>query len=131
MGLCYSFLPDSVVCSSERGNLFPERKSCGGDLGMNMRREVREDEWAPRGYAIAYYDLVRNQAIAYPLGLHWVVRGARSFYHWTMRYRRTSLENLLIEFKRQGYDKGYRDGFVEGVQATEQEVQRLREGKVQ
>ena len=41
---------------------------------MNIRLVINQAEVMPRWYGLAYRDLIRAQASAYPLGLHLIVR---------------------------------------------------------
>ena len=59
-----------------------------------IRRTVRQFEQIPQGYRIAYLDAHR-QGIAYPIGLHLLVRFVRRCWEWSFRYRPSTLENRI------------------------------------
>ena len=45
---------------------------------------VGEGERIPWGYGISYRDFERDTKVAYPLGIHFLVRWARDFRFWLM-----------------------------------------------
>lgn len=55
---------------------------------MRLVLDALEGQYIPMGYGIAYRDFSRDVNIAYPLGLHFLVRWARDVHFWLMSVER-------------------------------------------
>lgn len=71
----------------------------------------------PKGYRIAYWDVTRNWAVAYPIGLHLIVRGFHAAHMWTFRWRPNKWDRLLRTHREQGYSVGYGAGIDYAMRA--------------
>ena len=92
---------------------------------MNIRREVLPGARIPPWHRIAYRDFGLDCAIAYPIGLHVVVKLCRRVWEWSYRYWPSRLEQLhskaRIEGYSYGYDRGYEQGKDDGRKLAEAE----------
>ena len=70
-----------------------------------MKKEIREGERIPKGYGIAYREMEKLVAIAYPIPINLIVGGIRRLWLWCM-YGHKLYED--------GYVKGYHKGITEG-----------------
>jgi len=70
-----------------------------------MKKFIKEGDQIPTGYGIAYLELDRLGAIAYPIPLNLIVSGLRKLWLWAM-YGHKLYED--------GYTKGYETGESEG-----------------
>lgn len=90
---------------------------------MNIRREVLHGARIPPWHRIAYRDFVLDCAIAYPIGLHLVVKLCRRVWEWSYRYTPSRQDRLhsksRIEGYRYGYDCGYEHGKDDGRKLAE------------
>jgi hypothetical protein len=79
---------------------------------MTLKREIRECERIPHGYAVAFWRQWSLVAVCYPIGLHWIISVCRSAYTRLQHARcREGWETLWrVRFERgreQGYEAGY------------------------
>lgn len=81
---------------------------------MNIRREVLQGSRIPPWHRIAYRDFFRDCAVAYPIGLHIVVKLCRRVWEWSYRYRPSRLEQMLADIRKFSYREGHVDGYITG-----------------
>jgi len=52
---------------------------------IQLRSEQEEGERLPNGWAISHRDFLRQVSIAYPIGIHFLVRWGRNIFFWLMK----------------------------------------------
>ena len=71
-----------------------------------MKKRVRGGDLLPAYYRVAYHDISRYVGVCYPIGIHWIVRGYRRVWEWSLNYRQSAYEREMLE----SYQKGKLDG---------------------
>jgi len=75
----------------------------------------------PDKYRIAYYEHDTFMAVAYPIGIHLIVKYVKRFLDWTTVYSMSKLERLLFEQRKKGqqasFARGYAQGLMDGQKA--------------
>ena len=77
-----------------------------------IRKYIGLYEKIPLGYVPAWEDWHRKRAVCYPIGLHWLMRWMRSFWHWTLGP--TARDRREYQIHQKGYDAGFQAGVVSG-----------------
>lgn len=86
-------------------------------------KRLYEGERFPWGYAPSYMDFIGDHVVAYPIGLHWIVRWFRALYFWVLRsgwpekwdkpYRKA-----IHEREKEAFDKGDKFGRAQGARGS-------------
>ena len=84
---------------------------------MTIRREVLHGAPIPPWHRIAYRDCAQLCAVAYPIGLHLVMRFFRRVWEWSYRYKPSRLERQFRKARRDSYFVGYDHGHGVGYDA--------------
>lgn len=71
-----------------------------------MRRYVQQGEMSPKGFAVAWMDYPWNRAVAYPIGLHVVIKMARRLWFHFVVYQPTWMEKERAIMYQQGLKDG-------------------------
>ncbi len=79
---------------------------------MNIRKVINQAEVVPPWYGLAYRDLIRAQAIAYPIGLHLVVRWSRDLWYRFILPKPLWMERRMLEVRKTAYQEGFADGRI-------------------
>lgn len=72
-----------------------------------LKEYVSRNCTCKRYYGFAYRDFSRDQIIAYPIPLNFVIGWLRFFYYWL-------LLKMSRDFAKKFYDQAYEKGFEEG-----------------
>lgn len=78
------------------------------------RRSLQEGGRIPRGYGVAYIDLMRMEAVCYPIPFNLVVNAARKLYH--------GLLSPSIEEREKEIYNAYQRGKCEGWRARQKRL---------
>jgi len=75
-------------------------------------------EEIPFGWAISHRDFIRNTKIAYPIGIHFIVRWSRNIFFWLMgvgypSYRQQIEHKVYLAGMKAGVDWA-KNGMAEG-----------------
>ncbi len=77
---------------------------------MRISRRVGMYEQMPMWYSPVYLEWGGRRTVCYPIGLHWLVRWARSFWLWALRVRPNKAEHAAYAA---GFAAGSADSKVE------------------
>lgn len=82
-----------------------------------MRVKLLKGQSLPPGYGIAYYDYTRDEAVALPLGLHWLA-GFWALWLWPRLagplFQAARDAEVHLTGYRLGYEAGYQQGYEVG-----------------
>ncbi len=71
----------------------------------------------PKGYAVSYFKPESAQFVAYPVGIHWIVKVARRFYFdWLLLYTPNAYDARIENAFRDGFNRGREAGQREGAE---------------
>jgi hypothetical protein len=68
----------------------------------------REGELRPWGYAMAYYDMWRDEFVMYPIPLHRIVSAARAVYHWLLCYSESRVDKPAQRITQKVYAEAWK-----------------------
>lgn len=78
-----------------------------------IRKIVPQGHEFPRGYGIAWYDLRRAYAVAYPIPLNILVSWALNTWCWMRWYGHRIGHTKYLAYD-QGWERGYKAGLLDG-----------------
>jgi hypothetical protein len=86
--------------------------------------QARAGERLPWWQAIAYWDFDRQVAVAFPLGLHFIVRCCRTFWFWmhACTWPESKWDAGWFKAKELGRKQGFDEGFEEGYRAAFKDI---------
>ena len=68
----------------------------------------RQGECRPWGYAMAYYDMWRDEMVLYPIPLHRIVSAARVVYHWLLCHSESRVDKLTRDITAKVYAEAWK-----------------------
>ncbi len=93
------------------------------------KRFIQDGGLIPWGYAVAYFNPMMNEFVAYPIGIHWIVKKLRQWYFgWLLLYTPNAYDNRIEMSYRDGFNRGRDAGRQEGAASI---VQQLRAAQAQ
>lgn len=81
-----------------------------------IRKYVQLGEQTPAYYRIAWYDWFEYRGVAYPIGIHLMMKLLRRLWEWSHQYRPSKIEYAVRFSRSQGYNEGYEAGYKAGIE---------------